>query len=120
MVILRKAAKSYGYGRTELIPIKSAEGVGHYLAGYISKGISGRDPRDKGAHLWSCSKGLKGGTTQFQFNGSREKWWRNQVAKFAQVIQASCPDRLVCSMEHLDEVLGVGWMYRNRDYIAWL
>jgi hypothetical protein len=48
----RVTAPKYGFGRTELLPIKrTAEGVASYVAKYIAKHIGQRLPADKGARL---------------------------------------------------------------------
>lgn len=51
-------ASNYGFGRTELKPIKgTSAGVARYLAKYISKHLAKRLPEDKGARLVRYSKG---------------------------------------------------------------
>jgi len=48
----RETAPRYGFGRTELMPIKStAEGISKYVGKYIAKHIDARIEKDKGAIL---------------------------------------------------------------------
>ncbi|MGB7747589.1 MAG: hypothetical protein WBN75_09910 [Verrucomicrobiia bacterium] len=54
----RETAPKYGFGRTELLPIrKTAEGVAKYVGKYVAKHIGQRLPEDKGARLVRYSKG---------------------------------------------------------------
>ena len=53
----RKASRSYGFGRHELLPVKStAEGVAWYMGKYLGKHMDHRVPQDKGARLVRYSK----------------------------------------------------------------
>jgi hypothetical protein len=48
----RRTAPDYGFGRTELLPVKStAEGIARYVGKYVSKHIGNREERDKGAKV---------------------------------------------------------------------
>ena len=51
----RKTSPDYGFGRTELLPIKAnAEAISRYLGKYIGKHLLTRNPEDKGARLVRC------------------------------------------------------------------
>jgi hypothetical protein len=57
----RKTAPLYGFGRTELMPIKSsAEGIARYVGKYIAKHIGNRLPEDKGARLVRYAISIEG------------------------------------------------------------
>ncbi|WP_429944846.1 rolling circle replication-associated protein, partial [Escherichia coli] len=53
----RKTAPKYGFGRTELMPVRSnSEGIGRYVGKYISKGIESRTEQFKGVRLVEYSR----------------------------------------------------------------
>jgi hypothetical protein len=81
----RKAAKNYGFGRTELLPIKSnAAGVARYVGKYIQKNLDCRISADKGARLVSYSKGAgQVRANGFAWNSPRAWLWRKKVAQVA-------------------------------------
>ena len=50
--ILRENMDKYGFGRSELLPVKTnSKGLARYVAKYISKHINSRLPEDKGYRL---------------------------------------------------------------------
>ena len=54
--ILRENMDKYGFGRSELLPVKTnSKGLARYVAKYISKHINSRLPEDKGYRLIHCS-----------------------------------------------------------------
>ncbi len=66
----RKTSKKYGFGRTELLPVrKTGEALAAYVAKYISKGFAFRQSQDKGARLVSYSKGARVCGSRFSFVG---------------------------------------------------
>jgi hypothetical protein len=81
----RNAAKKYGFGRTELMPIKStADGIARYVGKYIQKNLDCRTAADKGARLVSYSKGagkVKAGG--FAWNSPRAWLWRKKLGQVA-------------------------------------
>lgn len=80
----RATAKRYGFGRTELLPVKSnEEGLSKYVGKYIAKHIGARENRDKGVRLVRYSRDAKPCGTAFAFVSPRGKLWRVQVAEFA-------------------------------------
>jgi hypothetical protein len=114
----RKTAPLYGFGRTELLPIKSStEAIAKYVGKYIAKHIEARKEEDKGARLVRYSNGARAGTTRFQFNSPGAKEWRRKLAIFAQLVQANNPDRSVTRLLGLTEILGPRWAYHHRDFI---
>lgn len=55
----RETARQYGFGRTELLPVRTtAEAVGRYVGKYIGKHFRSREPRDKRVRLvsYSCER----------------------------------------------------------------
>lgn len=114
----RSTARKYGFGRTELLPVKSTiEAMAKYVGKYISKHIEARSPEDKGVRLVRYSKGARAGTTRFQFQSQGSAEWRRKLATFAQIVQDSHPEQRITQLSDLTRVLGKRWAYRHREYI---
>lgn len=113
----RKTAKSYGFGRTELLPIKStAEGIARYVGKYISKHIAEREERDKGFRLVEYSKGARMASTRFAFNTDGSRLWRHKLAIFCGIVSAHTKRPI--AFEDLTPVLGPQWAFNHRRFIA--
>jgi hypothetical protein len=114
----RKTAPSYGFGRTELLPIKSStEAIAKYVGKYISKHMECRQLDDKGVRLVRYSRGARAGTTRFQFHSHGSAEWRRKLAIFAQIVQSRYPTQKVSELSDLSKVLGKRWAYKHRDFI---
>ena len=114
----RLTAKKYGFGRTELMPVKTnIEAMAKYVGKYISKHVEVRLPEDKGVRLVRYSKGARAGTTRFMFNSEGSAEWRRKVATFAEIVKTRNPDEEISSLSDLTRVLGKRWAYHHRDYI---
>jgi hypothetical protein len=62
----RRTAPKYGFGRTELKPVrKCGESISWYVGKYIEKHIGNRKAEDKGARLVRYSKGTNRVSTRF-------------------------------------------------------
>lgn len=115
----RKNAKKYGFGRTELLPIKStSEGISRYVGKYIGKHMESRLDEDKGARLVEYSRGarsVKIANTRFMFVSEGSQKWRKNCEKFAFLMMQARG----CSptMEGLSRELGANWAYKYRDLI---
>ena len=85
-----KTAKAYGFGRTELLPVKSnAEGLSRYVGKYIAKNIDGRKESDRGARLVMYSRSMETAGAHlkpnaFAWNSPRAWLWRQRVGKVAE------------------------------------
>ena len=113
----RKTAKKYGFGRTELLPVKSnADGIGKYVGKYIAKHTENRDWKDKGVRLVRYSSGARVGTTRFQFVSKGSAEWRSKVAKFAEVSSMMFGEAIE-NLDDLSRVVGKRWAYRFREEI---
>jgi hypothetical protein len=113
----RSTAKKYGFGRTELLPIKSSsEAIGRYVGKYISKHLDSRIPDDKGARLVSYSKNMRVMNTKFSWVTEGSKQWRLKVKAFCYFVS----DRTGCepNFDGLREELGPKWAYNHRDFIG--
>lgn len=115
---LRKTAPAFGFGRTELLPIRSStEAIAKYVGKYIAKHIEARHMEDKGARLVRYSTGARAGTTRFQFQSHGSSEWRRKLAIFAQMVQALHPEKCVSELSDLTAVLGKRWAYNHREFI---
>lgn len=107
----RKTAREYGFGRTELLPVKSnEEGLSKYVGKYIAKHVGAREKRDKGVRLVRYSRGANIGSVNFMFASPRSRLWRHQVEKFAR--RNGCAD-----LAALAEKFGLRWAYTKREEI---
>jgi len=115
---LRRTAPKYGFGRTELLPVRSnTEAIAKYVGKYIGKHIDQREDQDKGVRLVRYSKGSKIGNTRFQFHSAGSAHWRRKLAIFAEIVQTRHPEKKINSISDLTETLGPRWAYTNRDFI---
>jgi hypothetical protein len=108
----RRTAKEYGFGRTELLPVKSnEEGLSKYVGKYIAKHVGAREDRDKGVRLVRYSRGASNGSVAFMFASHRSRLWREQVKEFAR--RNGC-----ASLDDLTEKFGKRWAYGQREAIT--
>ncbi len=83
----RNTAPRYGFGRTELLPIrKTAEGVAKYVGKYIAKHIGQRLAQDKGARLVRYSKGTNRVGTRFSWASTGAFMWRLKLGAFCRML----------------------------------
>lgn len=82
--VLRESMPLYGFGRPELLPIKStASGISNYVGKYLTKASAYRGEHMKGARLirysqrWAVAKG------QIAWVSTGARQWRQRVAQFA-------------------------------------
>lgn len=96
----RRTAPKYGFGRTELLPIKStAEAVSKYVGKYIAKHIGQRDELDKGVRLVSYSKGVAKWGTNFAWcydertgRGAPGDLYRHKLGLLAEALGCTSAD----------------------------
>lgn len=113
----RKTAKKFGFGRTELLPVKStADGIAKYVGKYISKSVEARLPEDKGVRLVSYSKEARIGSTRFSFVTDGSKNWRYKIFQFSQFV-AKKHGWKKCRYEDLKKLEGNTWAWKWRDLI---
>lgn len=114
----RQVAPKYGFGRTELMPVRShIEAMAKYVGKYIAKHIDSREERDKGVRLVRYSRAGRAGTTRFQFHSPGAAEWRRKVGIFAAILQAHYPDAEIRDISDIAPLAGNRWAYRNRDFI---
>lgn len=113
----RETAKEYGFGRTELLPIKStSEGIAKYVGKYIGKSIAQRQQQDKGVRLVEYGKSSRVATSKFTFVSEGSAVWRRKMATFAKIV-ARAHDLPCNDLSHLSQILGSKWAYNNREFI---
>ena len=115
----RKTAGNYGFGRTELMPIRSdANALGQYVGKYIGKHIGQREERDKGVRLVSYSKDARIATSKFANVDKYATEWRAKVQTFARIVQGWKPHARIRGMDDLALALDdKRWAYNWRDFI---
>ena len=85
----RSTAKKYGFGRTELLPVRSTtEAIGCYVGKYIGKHIHKREIRDKGVRLVAYSGG-RCASTRFAWASPGATQWRRKLGAFVQMLHDS-------------------------------
>jgi len=123
----RNTAKRYGFGRSELLPVKkTGEALASYVAKYISKGFSTRRDDDKGARLVSYSKGSRVCGSRFSFVGGKVKEWRLRCRLFLdhlyfryynQAILEGIPPPDPFTYDDMPSLFGKRWAWRLREQI---
>jgi len=109
-----KTAPKYGFGRTELLPIrKTAEGVAKYVGKYVAKHIGQRLPEDKGARLVRYSKGANRVNNQFGWVSPGAFMWRMKLGAFCKMFRLTEDNY----KEALREWFGRNWVYILRPLI---
>ena len=115
---LRDTAPKYGFGRTELLPVKTnQEAMAKYIGKYIAKHLEVREYQDKGIKLVRYSDGARIGNNRFNFISEGSKMWRLKLREFATHVEDHIPHAIVNSPLDFKKYLGPSWAYKNRDYI---
>jgi hypothetical protein len=110
----RETAPRYGFGRTELLPIKkTAAGVAKYVGKYVAKHIGKRLPEDKGARLVRYSKRANRIGIRFTWASVGAFMWRLKLGAFCRVLCLT-PDNY---RDVLVEWFGRNWIYVMRPVI---
>jgi hypothetical protein len=114
---LRQACNLYGFGRSELMPIKStAQGISRYVGKYLSKHITNRKEEDKGIRLVNYGGLARMATCKFSFITEGAKLWRAKLATYALFLTQRL--KVVVNMSNFKELLGKSWAYAAREIIC--
>jgi hypothetical protein len=114
---LRQACQLYGFGRSELMPIKStAQGISRYVGKYLSKHITNRKEEDKGIRLVNYGGLARMATCKFSFITEGAKLWRAKLATYALFLTQRL--KVVVNMSNFKELLGKSWAYAAREIIC--
>lgn len=109
---LRANLPKYGFGRSELLPVRSnIEAMGRYIGKYISKHIGSRKEEDAGVRLCSYSRNWPRSNSHFQWYTANSQKWRANVQKLAEWFDCS-------TLEELTAKLGRRWAFRYAEDIA--
>lgn len=112
----RTTAKKYGFGRTELLPVKSShEAIGRYVGKYIAKHLGQRKNEDKGVRLVSYSGG-KCASTRFAWAGGKAKDYRRKLGIFVHTMYESGAI-YEPSTKAMSKRFGPRWNWHWRDSI---
>lgn len=123
----RNTAKRYGFGRSELLPVKkTGEALASYVAKYISKGFAYRRDEDKGARLVSYSKNARVCGSRLSFVGGQSHQWRLRCKLFLdnlyfrhyqQSINRGQLPLEPFTYDDMPSLFGTRWAWRLRDKI---
>lgn len=119
----RITSRKYGFGRTELMPIRSTEeAVGRYVGKYISKSIAASNEAntahiDKGVRLVRYSTGARAGTSHFAFVSQKSELYRLGIRHLVDVINSQYGLN-ISEIDQLKYVFGPRWQYAFRFAIA--
>lgn len=103
--LLRERLPAYGFGRSELLPIrKTSDAISLYMGKYISKHLSSRAEEDKGVRLVSYSSKWPKSSVNMAWNTKGAKEWRRKVKKFADKVGVS-------EMSQMAKEFGPRWAY---------
>jgi hypothetical protein len=116
----RKTAPLYGFGRTELLPIKSTgRALGQYIGKYIAKHIEHRIMADKGVRLVSYGGNSRNWNSKHTPLDYASTQWRYKLNTFARQVTKS--KGVMCyGIADFQRHLGKNWAFKFRDYIMTL
>lgn len=115
---LRKTLKKYGFGRHELMPIKSdSAALGQYIGKYIGKGFQFRSEDDKGVRLVRYHGDARRMTCKHTAVDKYSTEWRAKCLTFSRMVAKAKPQARIKSIEDLQFVLCKNWSYKHRDFI---
>lgn len=116
--ILRERLPAFGFGRAELLPIKTnAQATARYVGKYVSKHIGAREDRDKGVRLVAYSQKFESkSSTKMQWATDGARAWRDNLAHFCKLCGfKEDPEE---AFERLKEVFGPQWAFHLQHYIS--
>lgn len=109
-------AKSYGFGRTELLPVRSTmEAMSKYLGKYIAKHVNNREDRDRGVKLVRYT-GPRVASTRFAWASKGAREWRRKLGAFVQMLYeaGAIAEPTTAAMA---KRFGPRWVWKWRDSI---
>jgi hypothetical protein len=114
----RRIAPRFGFGRTELLPVRStSEGIAKYVGKYIGKHLDARDERDKGVRLVEYSRQARMASSRFMWAGEGSAAWRRKVGLFAEMICREHRYPGKPCLRALSACLGPRWAHKWREFI---
>jgi hypothetical protein len=84
---LRENLPKYGFGRSELLPVKSSgEGIARYVGKYLDKGCTYRGDSFKGARMVRYSQGWRAVSPRFSWVSDNAREWRQLVGSLVAMV----------------------------------
>ena len=115
--VLRERLPGYGFGRHELIPVRtSEEAIARYVGGYIKKCILNRTEENKGRRFVRYSQGWREWSTRFGWATPGGWVWRRKLILFTMALRRFGFD--VRGPDDLKRLFGARWAYKLKDYVA--
>ena len=116
---LRDQVPRYGFGRHELMPIRTtSDAMGSYVGKYIGKHLEARPESDKGWRLVAYGSPARVARTRFSW-AAQGASWRRGCRLFAAMIAESKGLQAGSLRQHgMAAVLGKRWAYEWRETIA--
>jgi hypothetical protein len=112
----RRTAPAYGFGRTELLPVKSdAEAMGRYVGKYLGKHFGARLEEDRGMRLVSYI-GERSASSRFSWVTPKAAAWRDGVRLLVGLLH-DVGELPRPTAEGAREVFGRSWVYKFRENI---
>ena len=109
--LLRTRLPAFGFGRHELLPVRSnAEAMARYVGKYIGKHMGQRKPEDKGKRLISASKGWPRSSVTFAWYTDHGRLWRRNLGRLAHHLGIS-------DLGGFSERYGSSWAYYLADVV---
>lgn len=101
----------YGFGRCELLPIRSTvEATARYVGKYVANHVGNRLEAHKGVRLSSYSKNCIRSSTKMAWNNDNSKKWRKNLSIFAGYFGCK-------NLDHMKKRFGPRWAYHFQELI---
>jgi hypothetical protein len=115
---LRHNLKTYGFGRHELLPVKSNDdGIAYYVGKYISKSIDSRPPQFKGYRMVNYGGDSRNTTTRVTPVNQGSANWRYKMKLFVSDLNKYRKGEIPINEKNIGSVLGKRWAYYYREII---
>lgn len=103
---LRNKMPLYGFGRYELLPIKSnSEAISKYVGGYLDKGSTFKGEKYKNVRMVRYSRGFRTVHRGWTFFSEGSKDWRKRIGEMAFYL-------CIQDMDQMKEAFGKTWAFR--------
>lgn len=113
---LRQRLPAYGFGRHELIPVRTTEdGIARYVGGYVSKCVNNRREENKGRRFVRYSQGWREWSTRFGWATSGGWVWRRKMELLAAGFRFL--GYHVEGPDDLKRLFGPRWAYKLKELI---
>jgi hypothetical protein len=114
----RRTSKQYGFGRTELLPVRSSStAIGKYVGKYIAKHLEHREQRDKRVRLVSYMGVGRVASTRFAWASGGAAEWRKKLGAFVHMLYEA-GELLSPTMSAMRLKYGPRWAHHWRDCIG--